>query len=157
MDYAKEYPVAMKAITEWIGKGLLKRKFHIVNGLDAAPGALPLLYSGGNTGKLCVASFMLRKLVSYLTLPGSLRSSSTKPRLSSKLCDCLHVVICPLISVVLAYHPTFIYQSYLLLGTIYMRPGAQPDLRPDRKNRLSSWANANVFRSVPRRNQRKFN
>lgn len=55
MDYAKEYPVAMKAITGWIGKGLLKRKFHIVNGLDAAPSALPLLYSGGNTGKLYVA------------------------------------------------------------------------------------------------------
>ena len=55
MDYAKQYPVAMKAIAEWIEKGLLKRKFHVVNGLDAAPGALPLLYSGGNTGKLYVA------------------------------------------------------------------------------------------------------
>ena len=56
MDYVKQYPVAMKAIAEWIEKGLLKRKFHIVNGLDAAPSALPLLYSGGNTGKLCVTS-----------------------------------------------------------------------------------------------------
>jgi len=54
MDYTKEYPVAMKAITEWIEKGLLKRKFHIVNGIDAAPSALPLLYTGGNTGKLVV-------------------------------------------------------------------------------------------------------
>jgi len=59
MDYAKQYPVAIKAITEWIEKGLLKRKFHIVNGLDAAPGALPLLYSGGNTGKLYVTLFSL--------------------------------------------------------------------------------------------------
>lgn len=58
MDYEKEYPVAMKAIAEWIKKGLLKRKFHIVNGLDAAPSALPLLYSGGNTGKLCVPLFL---------------------------------------------------------------------------------------------------
>ena len=154
MDYAKEYPVAMKAITEWIGKGLLKRKFHIVNGLDAAPGALPLLYSGGNTGKLCVASFVLGKLISYLALPGSLRSPSTKPRLSSKLCDCLHAVICPLIFVVLAYHPAFItiftYQSYPLLGTMYMRPGAQPG----RENRLSALLDeSNVFHSVPRRNQ----
>jgi NADPH-dependent curcumin reductase CurA len=57
MDYVKQYPVAMKAIAEWTGKGLLKRKFHIVDGLDAAPAALPLLYSGGNTGKLCVALF----------------------------------------------------------------------------------------------------
>lgn len=59
MDYEKEYPVAMKAITGWIEKGLLKRKFHIVNGLDAAPSALPLLYSGGNTGKLYVMLFYL--------------------------------------------------------------------------------------------------
>jgi len=62
MDYAKEYPVAMKAITGWIEKGLLKRKFHIVNGLDAAPSALPLLYSGGNTGKLCVVFFYARRV-----------------------------------------------------------------------------------------------
>jgi len=54
MDYAKQYPVGMKAIAGWIDKGLLKRKFHIVNGLDAAPNALTLLYSGGNTGKLVV-------------------------------------------------------------------------------------------------------
>ena len=54
MDYTDQYPVGMKAIAGWIDKGLLKRKFHVVNGLDAAPGALPLLYSGGNTGKLCV-------------------------------------------------------------------------------------------------------
>ena len=67
MDYAKQYPVAMKAITEWIGKGLLKRKFHIVNGLDAAPSALPLLYSGGNTGKLCVV--FSRLLNWFLTPP----------------------------------------------------------------------------------------
>jgi NADPH-dependent curcumin reductase CurA len=79
MDYAKEYPVAMKAITEWIEKGLLKRKFHIVNGLDAAPSALPLLYSGGNIGKLCVVFFFAHgELASYLTLPGSSRFPSTK-------------------------------------------------------------------------------
>lgn len=65
MDYAKQYPVAMKAIAEWIAKGLLKRKFHIVNGLDAAPSALPLLYSGGNTGKLSAVFFAFIELVSY--------------------------------------------------------------------------------------------
>lgn len=67
MDYAKEYPVAMKAIAEWIEKGLLKRKFHIVNGLDAAPSALPLLYSGGNTGKLCV--MIILSLQSSVLIP----------------------------------------------------------------------------------------
>ena len=124
MDYAKEYPVAMKVITEWIGKGLLKRKFHIVNGLDAAPSALPLLYSGGNTGKLCVVFFVLGELVSYLALLGSSRFLNTKPRLSFKLYECTHAVICLLISVVLAYHSTFItmfaYQSRLSLGTLYV-------------------------------------
>ena len=93
MDYEKEYPVAMKAITEWIRKGLLKRKFHIVNGLDAAPSALPLLYSGGNTGKLCVVFFALVELVSHFTLPGSSRYLNTKPRPGSKLRDCQHPVI----------------------------------------------------------------
>lgn len=30
------------------------RKFHIVEGLEKAPEALPLLFTGGNTGKLFV-------------------------------------------------------------------------------------------------------
>ena len=101
MDYAKEYPVAMKAITGWIGKGLLKRKFHIVNGLDAAPSALPLLYSGGNTGKLCVVFLTLAVLISHLTLSGLSRFPSTKPQLNSKLCGCMHTIICLLVLVVL--------------------------------------------------------
>ena len=83
----------MKAITEWIGKGLLKRKFHIVNGLDSAPSALPLLYSGGNTGKLCVLSSGSVELVPYLALPGSLRFPKQNPRPDSKLSNCLRVVV----------------------------------------------------------------
>jgi len=97
MDYAKEYPVAMKAITEWIEKGLLKRKFHIVNGLDAAPSALPLLYNGGNTGKLYVMFFALVKLVSHLTSSGSLKFPSTNPHPSFDLSIRLHTVISLLI------------------------------------------------------------
>lgn len=116
MDYANEYPVAMKAITEWIEKGSLKRKFHIVDGLDAAPGALPLLYSGGNTGKLCVAFF--RACRAYcsprLTLPGSLRFPSTKQQLSCNLCDCLQGVLCLLMSTVLV-HCYFACQLYLFV------------------------------------------
>ena len=98
MDYAKEYPVGMKAIAEWIAKGLLKRKFHIVNGLDGAPGALPLLYSGGNTGKLCVVLFVPVDLLSHIALPESSRFLNTKPHQSYKPCNCLRVVICLLIS-----------------------------------------------------------
>ena len=35
-------------------EGRIVRKFHIVEGLEKAPGALPLLFTGGNTGKLFV-------------------------------------------------------------------------------------------------------
>ena len=94
MDYAEQYPVGMKAIAEWIGKGLLKRKFHIVSGLDGAPGALPLLYNGGNTGKLCVVLFLLVDLVSHFASPESSGFLNTKLHPSYKLCNCLRVVIC---------------------------------------------------------------
>jgi len=97
MDYAKEYPVAMKAITEWIEKGLLKRKFHIVSGLDGAPSALPLLYSGGNTGKLCVVLLAPVRLVSHLASLGSSRYLNTKRHLGYKPCNRLRAVICLLI------------------------------------------------------------
>ena len=145
MDYAKEYPVAMKAIAKWIEMGLLKRKFHIVNGLDAAPSALPLLYSGGNTGKLCVVFFALRELVSYLTLPGPLRFPSTKPQLSSKPCDCMHNlstdICCTLISFYVHYN---IRISNLPFP---WHPGmrislAGPPTGP-RESPQYSWANAN--------------
>jgi len=88
MDYAKEYPVAMKAITEWIEKGLLKRKFHIVNGLDGAPGALPLLYSGGNTGKLWVLLLVPVDPVSHFASPESSGFPNTKPHPSYKPRNC---------------------------------------------------------------------
>jgi len=37
---------------QWIQEGKLKVKYHIVEGLEKAPETLPLLYNGGNTGKL---------------------------------------------------------------------------------------------------------
>ncbi|KZT40446.1 NAD(P)-binding protein [Sistotremastrum suecicum HHB10207 ss-3] len=51
-DYADRYPEAIKEMSEWIREGKLKRKFHIVKGLDKAPESLGLLFTGGNTGKL---------------------------------------------------------------------------------------------------------
>ena len=36
--------------------GKLKRRFQVVDGLEKAPETMPLLYRGGNTGKLCVHS-----------------------------------------------------------------------------------------------------
>ena len=104
MDYAKEYPVAMKVIAEWIEKGLLKRKFHIVNGLDAAPSALPLLYSGGNTGKLCLMFFFPATVpFSYFASPGSSRFLNTKSYPNFELCDPSLTVTPPRVCAVLPW------------------------------------------------------
>jgi hypothetical protein len=51
-DYAAEFATAIKELSQWLSKGLIKGKFHVVEGLDNAPRALPMLYNGGNTGKL---------------------------------------------------------------------------------------------------------
>ncbi|KAJ3997428.1 hypothetical protein F5050DRAFT_1429842 [Lentinula boryana] len=53
-DYVKRYPEAIAEISQGLRDGSIKRKFHIVEGLENAPSALPLLFSGGNTGKLVV-------------------------------------------------------------------------------------------------------
>jgi NADPH-dependent curcumin reductase CurA len=52
MDYESRYPEAITAISKGLKDGSLKRRFHIVEGLEKAPVALPMLFSGGNTGKL---------------------------------------------------------------------------------------------------------
>ena len=52
-DFESEFPAAIKELTVKLCKGSLKRKFHIVEGsIEQAPVALPMLYNGGNTGKL---------------------------------------------------------------------------------------------------------
>lgn len=57
MDYASEYADAIKELSKGIQSGAIKRKFHVVEGgIEQAPVALPMLFSGGNTGKLYVAS-----------------------------------------------------------------------------------------------------
>lgn len=53
-DYAKQYSEARKEIGAWLKDGSFKRRFHVVKGLQNAPEALNLLFSGGNTGKLYV-------------------------------------------------------------------------------------------------------
>ncbi|KAH0833438.1 hypothetical protein J3R83DRAFT_12552 [Lanmaoa asiatica] len=52
LDYASQYPEAIADLAVGLADGTLKRKFHIVEGVENAPKALLLLYSGGNTGKL---------------------------------------------------------------------------------------------------------
>ena len=52
-DFESEFPAAIKELTVKLRKGSLKRKFHIVEGgIEQAPVALPMLFNGGNTGKL---------------------------------------------------------------------------------------------------------
>ncbi|EIW57598.1 alcohol dehydrogenase [Trametes versicolor FP-101664 SS1] len=51
-DYAKRYPEALRDLSAWAKDGSLKRRFHVVKGLENAPEALKILFSGGNTGKL---------------------------------------------------------------------------------------------------------
>ncbi|KAK7690674.1 hypothetical protein QCA50_005773 [Cerrena zonata] len=53
-DYASQYSSALKDLTKWVSEGKLKRKFHLVQGLENASEALGLLFNGGNTGKLVV-------------------------------------------------------------------------------------------------------
>lgn len=54
LDHADRFPEAMAALAGWLAEGKLTMPLHIVNGLEAAPKALNLLYTGGNTGKLLV-------------------------------------------------------------------------------------------------------
>lgn len=57
MDYEDRYPEALTALRKGLVSGSIKRKFHIVEGgIEQAPKALPMLFSGGNTGKLYVSA-----------------------------------------------------------------------------------------------------
>ncbi|KIJ62805.1 hypothetical protein HYDPIDRAFT_113911 [Hydnomerulius pinastri MD-312] len=53
-DYAAQYPKAISEMAVSLGDGSLKRKFHVVDGLENAPKGLLMLFSGENTGKLVV-------------------------------------------------------------------------------------------------------
>jgi NADPH-dependent curcumin reductase CurA len=53
-DYEGQYPIARAEIAKGLADGTIKRKFHVVEDLKNAPTALPMLYNGGNTGKLVI-------------------------------------------------------------------------------------------------------
>jgi len=53
-DYADRFPEALADFGKWIAEGRIVRKYHIIEGLEKAPEALPLLFTGDNTGKLVV-------------------------------------------------------------------------------------------------------
>jgi len=55
LDYLDRFVEAQAAILGWLFEGKLVHAEHIVDGLEHAPDALNLLFTGGNTGKVVVA------------------------------------------------------------------------------------------------------
>jgi NADPH-dependent curcumin reductase CurA len=54
LDYAHRHAEAQAALGQWVGEGKIKFRTHIVEGLERAPDALNLLFTGENTGKVIV-------------------------------------------------------------------------------------------------------
>jgi NADPH-dependent curcumin reductase CurA len=54
LDYFDRFPAAQAEVGGWLASGQLKSSEHIVEGLERAPEALNLLFTGGNTGKVIV-------------------------------------------------------------------------------------------------------
>jgi NADPH-dependent curcumin reductase CurA len=55
LDYFDRLPEAQAEMAGWVAEGKVKSAEHLVDGLENAPDALNLLFSGGNTGKVIVA------------------------------------------------------------------------------------------------------
>jgi NADPH-dependent curcumin reductase CurA len=55
LDYLARFPEAQAEMASWLAAGKIKSSEHIVEGLEQAPDALNLLFTGGNTGKVIVA------------------------------------------------------------------------------------------------------
>ena len=54
LDYFDRLPAAQAELGSWLAEGKLKSVEHVVEGLEHAPDALNLLFTGGNTGKVLV-------------------------------------------------------------------------------------------------------
>ncbi len=54
LDYFDRMPAAREEMARWLGEGKIKSSEHVVEGLEHAPDALNLLFTGGNTGKVIV-------------------------------------------------------------------------------------------------------
>jgi NADPH-dependent curcumin reductase CurA len=54
LDYFDRLAEAQAELGAWLASGELKAREHIVDGLERAPEALNLLFTGGNTGKVIV-------------------------------------------------------------------------------------------------------
>jgi NADPH-dependent curcumin reductase CurA len=54
LDYFDRLDEARAEVAGWLAEGKITSSEHIVEGLEHAPGALNLLFTGGNTGKVIV-------------------------------------------------------------------------------------------------------
>lgn len=54
MDHRDRYADAIAQLTQWVRDGRLSYQEHILEGAEAAPGAIAMLYEGKNSGKLLV-------------------------------------------------------------------------------------------------------
>ena len=54
LDYAERFPAAQQELAGWLAEGRITSSEHVVEGLERAPEALNLLFTGGNTGKVIV-------------------------------------------------------------------------------------------------------
>lgn len=54
LDYADRFAEAQGDLLTWVLEGKVKHSVHVVDGLEHAPEALNLLFTGGNTGKVIV-------------------------------------------------------------------------------------------------------
>ena len=54
LDYVDRFAEAQGDLFTWVVEGKVKHSVHVVNGLENAPDALNLLFTGGNTGKVIV-------------------------------------------------------------------------------------------------------
>jgi NADPH-dependent curcumin reductase CurA len=52
LDYREQYPRARSVIAQWIKSGQVKTRETIVDGVEAFPSALPMLFDGRSFGKL---------------------------------------------------------------------------------------------------------
>jgi NADPH-dependent curcumin reductase CurA len=55
LDYLDRFAEAQGEMFGWVLEGKVKHAVHVVDGLERAPEALNLLFTGGNTGKVIVA------------------------------------------------------------------------------------------------------
>jgi len=54
LDYLDRLGPAQEEVAGWLAQGRIKSAEHVVEGLESAPEALNLLFTGGNTGKVIV-------------------------------------------------------------------------------------------------------